>query len=398
MSQTGAIPATLSVQRRPLVSASSEAIGIPRAIWFMVAGATTTSIAGTWDFAWHFSIGRESQFTPPHVMAQLGGILVGIACAYTILATTVGGSTWLRDSSVRVLGFHAPSGAFIAFWGSVTLAASVPFDNWWHNAYGLDVDLINPPHLLVFFGSYSAKIGAMAWIASVMNRSTDAPHRRSTWLFFFVGTLGLWQSSYMIMMNTWTNKLHSATCYLTVALFIVPWLIAPARGSGHKWGCTIVAAFYTAIGLAQEWLLPLFPAQPKLGPVYHQITHLVPVRFPLLLIVPAFVADLLLRKLEQRPSWFKAICIGPAFLLSFIAVEWPFANFLMSPAARNWVFGTAYFPYFDAAGFLYDPYKFVSVEKGPGAFLLTMAFAFLICILTTALGLAWGNWMRRVRR
>jgi hypothetical protein len=396
MSRVSTVPATLSVQSRPLVSASVDVMAIPRAIWFMVAGTTLTSFAGTWDFAWHFSIGRESQFTPPHVTAQMGGIMVGIACAYTILAMTFASAAPAHDASVRVWGFRAPAGAFIALWGAVTLAASVPFDNWWHNAYGLDVNVINPPHMFVFFGSYAAKIGTMVWIVSIMNRSTGALHRSATRLFLFMGTLGLWQSSYIIMMNIWTNKLHSAACYLAIALFLPHWIIASARGSAHKWGCTIVAVFYSCIGLTQEWILPLFPAQPKLGPVYQHVTHLIPVRFPLLLIVPAIVADLLLRKLEGRSSWFKAICIGPAFLLSLLAVEWPFANFLMSPAARNWFFGTAYFPYFDPAGFLYDPYKFI-VEKPP-VFLLTFMFAFVASILTVRLGLAWGNWMQRIRR
>src|SRR5262249_2864478 len=139
---------------------------------------------------------------------------------------------------------------------------------------------------------------------------------------------------------------------------------------------TILAGYYTTIALASEWLLPLFPAQPKLGPVYHNVTQLIPAEFPLLLIVPAFVADLLLQRLKRQPSWIKAIWVGPVFLLSFLAVQWPFASFLMSPASRNWIFGSAYFPYADTAGILYDPYKFVVVEKTLGAFLLTMAFAF----------------------
>jgi hypothetical protein len=398
MSQIGTVSVPLSVQSRPLVSASTEAMSIPRAVWFMVAGITLTAIAGTWDFAWHFSIGRETQFTPPHLTAQMGGILVGIACAYTILATTSAGATPARDTSVKFLGFYAPGGVFIALWGAVTLASSFVFDNWWHNAYGLDVALMTPPHLLVFFGSYAAKIGTLAWIASILNRSVDSSRRHAAWLFLLVAAVGVWQSAYMIMINTWTYKLHSAACYLAVATVLPTWLIGGARGSAHKWGCTILAGFYTAIGLTQEWVLPLIPAQPKLGPVYQHITHLIPVRFPLLLIVPAFVTDLLLQKLKGRSSWFKAICIGPAFLLSFLTVQWPFADFLMSPAARNWVFGTAYFPYFDTAGFLYDPYKFAVIEKTRGEFLITMALAFLVCTLTVLLGLVWGNWMRRIRR
>lgn len=138
-------------------------------------------------------------------------------------------------------------------------------------------------------------------------------------------------------------------------------------------------------------------AQPKLGPVYHNITHLIPLQFPLLLMVPAFVADLLLHRLELRSSWTKAFWVGPAFLLSFFAVQWPFATFLVSPASRNWIFGTAYFSYFDPAGFLYDPYQFQATEKLT-VFLLTMAVAVVASIMTTRLGLGWGDWMRQVRR
>jgi len=76
-------------------------------------------------------------------------------------------------------------------------------------------------------------------------------------------------------------------------------------------------------------------------------------------------------------------------------VQLPFANFLVSPASRNWFFGTAYFAYFDPAGFLYDPYKFTATEK---LFPLIMAVALVVSIVTTRLGLGWGNWMRRVAR
>jgi hypothetical protein len=396
MSQARILPAVLPAQSRPLVLA--EAVSIPRALWLMAAGMTLALVGGTWDFAWHMSIGRDTMWIPPHVMVQVGGILVGIACAYVILGTTLSGSVAVRDSSVHVLGLRGPGGAFIALWGSVAIFASEPFDNWWHNAYGLDVKMITPPHSLLFLGSLAAKVGAMAWIASATSQSMDTLRGRLRWLFLFVGSLGLIQFAKLIIVATLTENMHTAACYLAVAVFIPPILFATGWAAEHKWGCTIVAAIYTAIGLGSEWLLPLFPAQPKLGPVYHNVTHLIPIGFPLLLIVPAFIADLLLQKLEQRSSWFKAICVGPAFLLSFFAVQWPFANFLMSPASRNWVFGTAYFAYGDPAGFLYDPYKFAVAEKTPGAFLLTLTIAFIASIVTTRLGLGWGNWMRRVQR
>ncbi len=222
--------------------------------------------------------------------------------------------------------------------------------------------------------------------------------RRLTWLFLFVGATGVGQLGVMLTEITWPVYLHTARCYLAIAMTIPVVLVGAGWGSARRWACTILACMYTAILLAFEWILPLFPAEPKLGPVYQNITHMVPLRFPLLLIVPAIVVDLILRKTEDRPAWLRAAIAGPAFVLSLMAVQWPFANFLLSPAARNAVFGSAYFAYFDPANFVYDPYQFRPLEKSAGAFLVVMIVALAASILTTRLGLAWGGWMRRVRR
>jgi hypothetical protein len=393
-----AIPVGLPLQGRAVAHAALEAKSIPWTIWFMVAGIASGLVGGVWDISWHMSIGRDSFWTPAHILIQLTGVLVGIACAYMILHTTFApGASSDRDASVRVLGFRAPVGAFIAVWGCVAMLASAPFDNWWHNAYGLDVKIVSPPHVLLSLGSFAAKIGTMALIASLMNRSGEALRNRLMWLFVFLGGIGVAQLSIMIIDPTWLMNMHTAACYLAVALFIPTMLIGTGWGTVKKWGCTFVASVYTAIGLGSEWLLPLFPAQPKLGPVYQQVTHLIPLRFPLLFIVAAVVADLLLQRLEKRSAWAKAALVGPAFVLTFLAVQWPFANFLMTPASRNRVFGTAYFAYMDPAGFLYDPYKFQPTEPRV-VFLLTLAMALVASMIMTRLGLAWGDWMRRVRR
>jgi len=393
-----AISARMPLQARSTEYVSPAPDSIPWTIWCMAAGMASGLIGGIWDISWHMSIGRDTFWTPAHIAIQLTGVLVGIACAYMILTTSFAGPPATRDASVKILGFHGPVGAFIAVWGCVAMLASAPFDNWWHNAYGLDVKIVSPPHVLLSLGSFATKVGALVLMASLMNRSEGVLRRRLTWLFLGVGAIGLAQLTLMIIEPTWMTNMHTAACYLAIALFIPSTLIASGWGAAHKWGCTITAAIYTAIGLGSEWLLPLFPAQPKLGPVYQNVTHLIPLRFPLLLIVPAIVADLLMQKLKDRPAWTRAALVGPAFLLSFLAVQWPFASFLISPASRNWIFGTAYFAYFDPAGFLYDPYKFQAAEHTRGAFLLVMAAAIVASIVTTRLGFAWGEWMRRVRR
>jgi hypothetical protein len=86
------------------------------------------------------------------------------------------------------------------------------------------------------------------------------------------------------------------------------------------------------------------------------------------------------------------------FLGTFVAVQWPFANFLQSPAARNWVFGTQYFPFFVPLSDTWVRYVFAQVETSTSEFWLRMAVTLGIAILSARAGLSLGGWMRRVRR
>src|SRR6267378_897504 len=99
------------------------------------------------------------------------GTLGGLACGYVILTTTFGHDEAQREASVGVLGFRGPIGAFIATWGCIAMLTSAPFDNWWHNAYGLDVKILSPPHTLLSLGSLAIKVGALALIAGLINRA-----------------------------------------------------------------------------------------------------------------------------------------------------------------------------------------------------------------------------------
>jgi len=397
MSQIQALPTPLSTDSRPLVFTKSEAKLIPRTLWFVVIGAISFMVGAHWDLSWHRSIGRDVALTPPHMLIDLSALLVGIGSLYAILWTTFAGSSQGRAGSIRILGLRGPAGAFMAAWGSVAMLASQPFDAWWHTAFGMFVKIFTLPHMLLSSGYFIVIAGATAWIASLRNGPDQAFRGRLVLLFLIVGTLDVVQLWVGLTEPANRQNMHTAAFYVAVAAYIPYALIGLAWGSTHKWGCTILAAIYTGIEVGWVWLLPLIPAQPRLGPVYQNITHFIPFQFPVLLIVPAFVADLLLQRLEHRSSWIKAIWIGPAFILSFLAVQWPFANFLMSPASRNWIFGTTYFPYADPAGTLYDPYQFIATER-PVDFVIAMLVAFVIAILSIRLGLGWGGWMRRVRR
>src|SRR5262249_1770267 len=141
---------------------------------------------------------------------------------------------------------------------------------------------------------------------------------------------------------TLRNYQHSAMMYRNLA-FLLPFALAGvARASGIRWSATIVAGIYMVFVELMLLILPLFPAEPKLGPVYYPVTHFVPPEFPLLLVAPAFALDLLWQRTEKWNKWLVAAVSGVLFIGVFMAVQWPFANFLMSPASRNWFFGTHY--------------------------------------------------------
>jgi len=96
-------------------------------------------------------------------------------------------------------------------------------------------------------------------------------------------------------------------------------------------------------------------------------------------------------------NWQSALAAGWVFIAAFVAAQWPFADFLISPAARNPIFGANYFTFFDPAVVLYNPYRF-ELEPTTAAFVQGMAIAIVMSIIFCSLGMALGNWMRTVRR
>jgi len=146
------------------------------------------------------------------------------------------------------------------------------------------------------------------------------------------------------------------------------------------------------------WILPLFPAEPKLGPILNHIDHFQAFDFPLLLIFPAIIIDWVLNQFAQKSDWQKALLIAPLFIAIFVAVQWPFGDFLMTPYARNWFFGTETWYFGNNPDWEYR-YAFAPWMVSSGwSFVKGLLIAVGLAILTTRLGLLWGRWMQQVRR
>jgi hypothetical protein len=371
---------------------------VPWYIWCCLAAILSSSIGSAWDIAWHKSIGRDSFWTPAHVLIYLCGVLAGLGCGYLILSVTFRKDSPLREGSIAMWGFRGPLGAFICAWGGVAMITSAPFDNWWHGAYGLDVKILSPPHMLLALGMLGIRFGTVVLILAEMNRAEGAYREKlervllCAFVFLLAMTVGVEEEL--------TNRvfMHDAKFYVVVMMAAPVWMAAVARVSQRRWAASIVAALYSALFLAYLYTLQFVPAEPKLGPVYQKITHLIPPDFPLLLIAGAVVFDFVRRWTVQWGRWAQSVALGGAFLVGFVAAQWPFADFLMSPMSRNRIFATNQFPYMFPPTFAPVRNVFVFTEHTPGQFWGRMALALAVAVVTTWIGFGWGDWMQRVKR
>jgi hypothetical protein len=288
------------------------------------------------------------------------------------------------------------------------MLASAPFDNWWHNAYGLDVKIISPPHTLLSLGMFAIVIGALLMILAWQNRARDDggghPPRQLELLYVYVAGLALSMVAIYTTEYSFRGFQHGAAFYRVSALAYPIVLVAAARASAMRWAATWIAIVYMASRIIPGWVLPLFGAEPRLGPIYGTIDHMVPMQFPLLLVAPAIVIDLIMQRTGKetastRRDWLLAPAFGIAFLAAFLAAQWPFADFLHSSAARNWIFFSNEFGYMVPTGSNARGYRYYSPQSlTSGAFWLAMVAALGYAALSARAGLAWGRWMRRVRR
>jgi hypothetical protein len=382
---------------------AARTITIPWYVWCGVAAMTSAAIGGAWDVSWHRSIGRDSFWTPAHMAIYACGVLAAVVCSYLIFATTFGKSPELKCVSVHVLGFRAPLGAFIAAWGGIAMLTSAPFDNWWHAAYGLDVKIVSPPHTLLILGIRAVGVGVLFLILSNMNRASQmgeagkSGYRGLQLLFLYLGGLIVSGQMFFLLEYTWDVMLHGSAAYIAMAIAIPVALAMLSRASQHRWAATLAAAVYTLFNVAEILILPLFPAQPKLGPVYFPVTHLVPAKFPILIIVPALALDLLWRRTRNWKAWQVALLSGAIFVAVLVLVEWPFASFLMTPASANRFFGTMYFDYNSPSAGVDRLRRFWEAQSGLPLF-GGLAWAALYASISTWIGLNFGSWMRKVQR
>jgi len=367
-------------------------------VWSGAIAVSSITFGLYWDISWHMTIGRDTFWTPAHLAVHFGGILAAITCTYLIFSTTFGSDRVARGQSVRVWGFRGPLGAFFTAWGGAMMLTSAPFDNWWHASFGLDVQILSPPHFVLGLGINGVVLGSTLLVISRMNGAEGAARAKLVGILLYLAGLQLILHTMLIYEYSDASLMHSTTFYRTLTIGVPVILITYGRVSGYRWGATMIASVYTAFMLVTTWVFPLFPASPKLGPVYTNVTHMLPLGFPMLLIVPAFLLDLTSPKIAGRNRWVQAAILGTVYLLGLVAVHWPFANVLISPYARNWFFGEGYIPYFVPPSVYHLFYEFRRLDPTPTALLAGMTVAWGTAVVSSLAGIAISEAMKRLRR
>lgn len=349
-----------------------------------------------WDISWHRSIGRDSFWSPPHVLEQIAAVVAGLGCGWLVLRTTFAGSDAERAHGVRVWGFRGPLGAWVCIWGTTMMISSAPFDDWWHRAYGLDVKIFSPPHAVLAWGMIAIQLGAMLMALAWQNRSTVDEQRRLGALYAVsAGILLTMHATTLLEFAAFPNNMHSSGFYRFVTIGFPLILCATARPSRLRWPATTAAGIYMVIVLVLMWTLPQFSATAMLAPIYNPVTRMVPPPFPLLLVVPAVAIDLLMRRIQGR-DWTLAVAIGVSFVALMLVAHWPWAAFLLSKPANPTVFGLEIWDYTLKLG----PwrYEFWDLDPTPLAFVRGLAIATVTAVVTSRLGLWLGSGMARVQR
>jgi hypothetical protein len=351
--------------------------------WLLLAGAAGVPLSLLWDFGWESTVGIDRVWAPPHVATWAAVALAASAAAGELRAATrrgVGG--------VSLLGLRAPLGAWVVLWGAVAFATASLFDRWWQTSYGLSAGIWHPPQILKAV-AFFALVGG-AWLGLAARQASLA----GALAFACAGGAVLALITVVTLPQHLANRQHAASFFQLGCAAYPLVLVALQRAGRLRFAATLGAGAHLALFLAALWILPLVPGSPEVGPIYNPRDRLMPPPFPPLLVVPALALDLWLGGVSaargRGRDAARALEAGLLFSALYVAVQWPLASFLLSPAADNAFFagGGRHWPFF----LRIDPTARTAFWPAPGDELdaLRAASAALLAALSAGAGLRLG--------
>ena len=215
-----------------------------------------------WDVAWHIELGRDQFiFTPAHT-----AILLGIALIIVASLTAIVLATYQRADVRLSFGFvRVPVGSLplLVLGGGAILG--FPLDELWHRAYGIDVTMWGPTHLVMISGASLTPLGL--WILYNEGRKSAVPTRLGrTVAEVLAGAL-------VVGLSTWTGEFdfgvpqfqalyHPLLVVAPSALGLVAarYLLGPGGALRAAIGAVVLRALVAlALGAGLGLVIPRFP-------------------------------------------------------------------------------------------------------------------------------------------
>ena len=373
---------------------------IPWYLWCAALAVTSAYVGGYWDISWHRSIGRDSFWSAPHMAIYACGILAGISAGYLIFSTTFGSERRIARTSASGSGDCAgPLGAFISAWGGVAMLASAPFDDWWHNAYGLDVRIISPPHMVLAAGFFGIEFGTVMLMLAFMNRAQRRMRPAAA------AAVPLRRRHGVVRVAADQARIDQPRRSTQRALLLrgrdrhagdpgrVVDRVRPQVGE-HDHGRRLQRV---CAGVSVDPAAVSGGAEARTGVSRGHALH--PVG------IPAAARRAGVRHGSDHPAhrgaggrWSARFVVGLAFFAAFVAVQWPFADFMMSPCGPQLVLRQPLPGLRDAATIAAGPLRVLLPRADPLLFWRGMLIAGLIAWLMAWLGMHAGRAMQKVRR
>ncbi len=254
------------------------------------------AISTYWDIATHIDVGRERFLSPAHIGIYSAVFISAIAIALSGLADHLrAGDSFL--TALRHPFKNLRPGIGVAGAGMLTTLVAAPFDNAWHEIYGIDVTIWSPPHLLAIFGLAAASLGLAALVAPAVSRreSLFYPVQLAAFLTALLITTGEFEFNapqYRIAYHPMILGAASALVFTTAA--------------GNRWRATTTALWFEGVRIAS--VLYLLAMGRSLA--------FIPVVLP-----AAIVADLMIRNGRRRGPLMGAAIAVTVTISNWVALE-----------------------------------------------------------------------------
>ena len=181
--RTWAIRISNSLERLTKIPGWAAAMVGTSTFGLLVAGVGFCS-----DVRWHVSLGRDDAlFTAPHTAIVLGLMTIfGSAFIGEFFATATKANVGVR---IPVIGIRVPYSALAMGLIGFCALSGFPMDELWHKAYGIDVTMWSPTHLLMIVGAAVSPLAS--WLALGEAGVSPERSRWATGVHIAVGSFAL---------------------------------------------------------------------------------------------------------------------------------------------------------------------------------------------------------------